>query len=145
MPRADALGFYTGMIMMWSGSIATIPEGWYLCNGSNGTPDLRNKFIVGAQEDDSGVAKTNVTGSLTQTGGAATANLQHTHTLNTYSGGGSGSPANGNRVYADGDNLHYQGSDGSTSTCVQKTMDNQGSTTQSILNPYYALAFIMRG
>ena len=40
--------FYTGMIMMWSGSIASIPSGWALCNGSNGTPDLRNRFIVGA-------------------------------------------------------------------------------------------------
>ncbi len=34
--------------IMWSGTIATIPSGWYLCNGSNGTPDLRNKFVIGA-------------------------------------------------------------------------------------------------
>lgn len=38
----------TGLISMWSGSIASIPEGWALCNGSNGTPDLRDRFIVGA-------------------------------------------------------------------------------------------------
>ena len=38
----------TGIIMMWSGSSTTIPYGWYLCNGSNGTPDLRDRFIVGA-------------------------------------------------------------------------------------------------
>ena len=37
-----------GSIMMWSGSIANIPSGWALCNGSNGTPNLLNRFIVGA-------------------------------------------------------------------------------------------------
>lgn len=37
-----------GMIMMWSGSVATVPAGWLLCDGTNGTPDLRNRFIVGA-------------------------------------------------------------------------------------------------
>lgn len=37
-----------GVITMWSGSVDTIPDGWALCNGENGTPDLRNRFIVGA-------------------------------------------------------------------------------------------------
>ena len=36
----------TGIISMWSGSIAKIPAGWALCDGSNGTPDLRDRFIV---------------------------------------------------------------------------------------------------
>jgi hypothetical protein len=35
-----------GGIMMWSGTIASIPTGWSLCDGSNGTPDLTDKFIV---------------------------------------------------------------------------------------------------
>lgn len=35
-----------GLICMWSGSI--VPTGWLLCNGENGTPDLRDRFIVGA-------------------------------------------------------------------------------------------------
>ena len=38
----------TGLITMWSGSADAIPSGWDLCDGSNGTPDLRNRFIVGA-------------------------------------------------------------------------------------------------
>jgi len=38
----------TGIITMWSGVIASIPTGWALCDGSNGTPDLRNRFVVGA-------------------------------------------------------------------------------------------------
>jgi hypothetical protein len=37
-----------GSIIMWSGSIGAIPVGYYLCNGSNGTPDLRDRFVVGA-------------------------------------------------------------------------------------------------
>ena len=57
-----------GGIIMWSGTIATIPTGWFLCNGLNGTPDLRDKFIVGAKQDDT-VAKTNITGALLQSGG----------------------------------------------------------------------------
>jgi len=60
---------------MWSGSIATIPAGYVLCDGNNGTPDLRDKFVVAAKEDDAGVAKTNVSGALTQSGG----NTAHTH------------------------------------------------------------------
>ena len=53
--------FVAGMIMMWSGTIATIPSGWLLCNGSSSTPDLRDKFIIGASADSGGAAKTNVT------------------------------------------------------------------------------------
>jgi hypothetical protein len=41
-------GFPSGGIAMWSGSIASIPTGWRLCDGTNGTPDLRNRFIIGA-------------------------------------------------------------------------------------------------
>ncbi len=37
-----------GVIVMWSGSIASIPSGWALCNGTSGTPDLRDRFVVGA-------------------------------------------------------------------------------------------------
>jgi hypothetical protein len=37
-----------GGIILWSGSIGGIPTGWALCNGLNGTPNLRNRFVVGA-------------------------------------------------------------------------------------------------
>ena len=36
-----------GLISMWSGTIANIPEGWVLCDGTNNTPDLRGRFVVG--------------------------------------------------------------------------------------------------
>ena len=43
--------FVRGMIMIWSGYISEIPSGWALCDGQNGTPDLRGRFIVGAGRD----------------------------------------------------------------------------------------------
>lgn len=38
----------TGLICLWSGAADALPAGWALCNGSNGTPDLRGRFLVGA-------------------------------------------------------------------------------------------------
>ena len=71
---AVAASFPTGGIILWSGSVASIPSGWALCNGSNGTPDLRNRFIVGAGS----------TYAVDATGGSADAIVvSHTH---TYSG-----------------------------------------------------------
>lgn len=52
----------SGVILMWSGSTDTIPAGWALCNGQDGTPDLTDRFILGA-------GKTYQPGT---TGGAAT-------------------------------------------------------------------------
>lgn len=77
-------GVPSGAIMMWSGTIATIPSGWYLCDGTNGTPNLTNKFIIGADADDGGAAKTSITGSATQTGGSKDAIVvSHNHTANS--------------------------------------------------------------
>lgn len=62
----DALVFSlpTGLIMMWSGSAASIPAGWALCDGTNGTPNLMNSFVRGAGGDyapgDTGGAATHV-------------------------------------------------------------------------------------
>lgn len=56
-----------GGIIMWSGSIVTIPTNWHLCDGTNGTPNLTNRFIVGADADVGGVAKSTITGSALQT------------------------------------------------------------------------------
>jgi microcystin-dependent protein len=69
----------TGIILLWSGSIASIPSGWVLCNGSNSTPDLRDRFVVGA----------GTTYAVNATGGANTVTLDatmipaHTHTFTT--------------------------------------------------------------
>lgn len=45
---ADATPLPAGVIVMWGGLLANIPAGWVLCNGQNGTPDLRDRFIRGA-------------------------------------------------------------------------------------------------
>jgi hypothetical protein len=79
---ASAALIPTGIISLWYGSIATIPTGWALCNGSNGTPDLRNRFVVGAHSDNSTVANTTITGTSTLTGGSKDAIVvSHTHSL----------------------------------------------------------------
>ena len=68
---APATPIPTGAILLWSGSIGSIPAGWYLCNGSNGTPDLRDRFVVGAGS----------TYAVDATGGSADAIVvSHTHT-----------------------------------------------------------------
>lgn len=40
--------FVAGQVIMWFGAVGSIPAGWRLCNGANGTPDLRNRFVIGA-------------------------------------------------------------------------------------------------
>lgn len=36
-----------GTILPYTGSLSDIPKNWYLCDGTNGTPDLRNQFLMG--------------------------------------------------------------------------------------------------
>lgn len=81
MPLFGTGAVPVGGIIIWSGTIASIPGGWSLCDGSANTPgpDLRDRFVVGATQDDSSIAKTNLTGSLTQSGAAAVSS----HSLST--------------------------------------------------------------
>ena len=44
----NSSAFVTGMILLWYGDTSNIPGGWVLCNGSNSTPDLRDRFVIGA-------------------------------------------------------------------------------------------------
>ncbi len=148
-------GAPSGLIAMWSGSIATIPAGWYLCNGANGTPDLRNKFIVGAGS----------TYAVAATGGSADAIVvSHTHTATTSStsltGEISSQYANGSNYggttgvfsqtnyQVDGDGgesragrtIYFDGTHSHTTT-----VSSTGSSgTNANLPPYYALAYIMK-
>ncbi len=157
--------FVSGMIMMWSGTIATIPSGWLLCNGSSGTPDLRNRFIVGASVDNAGVANTAITGSNTQTGGSKDAIVvSHTHTgttdtkilvgeiTNQYVSGSTYGTSTGvfsqDNYNVDGDggesrpgrDINFDGSHNHTFT----TGSTGSSGTNANLVPYFALAFIMK-
>lgn len=47
--------FPAGSIIMWSGSILSIPTGWKLCDGANSTPDLRGRFVIGAGNIDASI------------------------------------------------------------------------------------------
>jgi hypothetical protein len=133
-----------GGIIMWSGTIANIPAGWALCNGLNGTPDLRDRFIVGAGN----------TYAVGATGGANTVTLTvaqmpshnhaitdpgHTHNVISYAGISSGSVRINSATICCG-----SGPTTSSST-TGITINNRGSD-QAHENrpPYYALAYIMK-
>jgi hypothetical protein len=114
----------SGSIIMWSGTIATIPSGWAFCNGTNGTPDLRNRFVVSAQSDDAGAAKTNLTGSLTVSGGS----ISHTHVIPSLS------------LALTASDLINSDPAGDYSASTEVGVTDSTSAPQ----PYYALAFIMK-
>ena len=147
--------FVAGMIIMWSGTIATIPTGWLLCNGSSSTPDLRDKFIIGATADSGGAAKTNITGTPTQTGGSKDASLpSHTHTATVTDAGHTHTTGTTGTTYltevsGGGGRTHPASNGGSTSgtatTGITVANSTEGvSATNANLVPYYALAFIMK-
>jgi microcystin-dependent protein len=138
--------FVAGMIMLWSGSSATIPSGWLLCNGLNGTPDLRNRFVVGATS----------TYAVNATGGSADAIVvSHTHTATVTDPGhdhnltGTSNLQNlGNNKIAIGDDNLQQDLTGriaTNTTGISVAISTTGSSgTNANLPPYYALCYIMK-
>ena len=79
-------GLVYGLIAMWHGTVASIPSGWHLCDGTAGTPDLRNLFVVGASGDSGSVAVTTITGVSASYGGAKTSGLVAGSTIGGVSG-----------------------------------------------------------
>lgn len=164
----------SGAIIMWSGLLNTIPSGWVLCDGSNGTPDLRDSFIVGAGNkynpkntggrSDAVIVSHTHTASSTFTGSPMTA---HTHTI-TDPGHVHALPDSAN---PSGDGAYFDSatgtitrtfdttsaltgvsvnsaSAGTPSGTVTTTVDLSGvdinTTPDTNLPPYVALAFIMK-
>lgn len=157
-----------GLIAMWSGSIASIPAGWYLCNGANNTPDLRDRFIVGA----------GTTYAVGATGGANTVTLTeaqipaHTHTITAttdsqgahthtvsdpghthsyVSPGGTGTIAGGFGISAIGattgsavTGISINSAGAHTHTISATAATTGGGTAHENRPPYYALAYIMK-
>ncbi len=125
-----------GGIIMWSGAQSAIPTGWQLCDGSNGTPDLRNKFVIGAGGKY----------SVSETGGEENVTLKlenipsHNH-MYKYSGAGlAGIGTSDNTFYkvgSSGSNVAYTeyagGKNGNGATVAHNNMP-----------PFYALCYIMR-
>lgn len=121
--------FVSGMIMLWSGTIATIPTGWLLCNGSNSTPDLRNLFVVGADADAGGVAKSTVTGSALQSHATGIVGT-HVHPIKTSTTAGGGT------TYVRVGVAAAQG--------VSQDSDNNTSGNSINITAFYALAYIYK-
>lgn len=107
-----------GIICCWTGSAANIPLGWGLCDGSRGTPDMRDRFVIGAGS----------TYNPRDTGGSTT----HTHSFTTdghnhdiTAGAGIAAGANFNDF-------------------TESASDSGETNPGSSLQPYYALCYIMR-
>jgi len=116
--QSGIMAMLRGLIVLWYGAEADIPAGFVLCNGANGTPDLRNRFVIGA----------GTTYAPDATGGG----VNHTHDFtgdgHVHARGGLAAPA-------------FEGipTDPMLSTAVTGTTDYDG-----ILPPYYSLCYIMK-
>jgi len=141
-----------GLISLWSGAVGAVPSGWYLCDGANGTPDLRDKFLVGAGSSyavgaTGGTADAIVVSHThTATSSSSVSDPGHTHTINQgtgYASGSSGRPATDDSAAAStmDSNSATTGISVSTSTTVASAGT---SGTGQNLPPYYALAYIMK-
>lgn len=124
--QAVAAALPVGIIVQWSGSVDSIPAGFALCDGTRGTPDLRDKFVLGAG------------GSYApgDTGGSSRYSFSHTHKYSGSTSGGLGAHTT-------------SGFGGSTSIAPGHTHTYSGETDSAladveIMPPYYALAYIMR-
>ena len=138
--------FVAGMIMLWSGSSASIPSGWLLCDGSSSTPDLRNRFVVGATS----------TYAVGATGGSADAIVvSHTHTATVTDPGhthvvplmSTNAPSNGsgNLTGANQTPTSFPVTSNSNTTGITVANSTAGASgTNANLPPYYALCYIMK-
>jgi len=137
---ADSLGNAStgtvpiGGIILWSGSTGSVPDGWALCNGSNGTPNLQDRFVVGAG---SGYA-------VAATGGSANAVLiAHAHTFtNRTNASGQNNVTGGPSAITDGALPNQPTSTVGINAAGSSNTSQTG--TNANLPPYYALAYIMR-
>ena len=121
-----------GSIIMWNGAQNNIPTGWALCNGQNGTPDLRDRFVVGAGSSYAVGAK----------GGEATHKLtidempSHTHSYKFKGADIAGAFKK--------DNFFYCQKNPYDLSNTKETEAKGGGKPHNNLPPYYALCFIMR-
>ena len=144
--------FTAGMILIWSGSIGSIPSGWVLCNGTNGTPDLRDRFVIAAGATYAVGATGGSADSIvvTHTHTATVTDPGHSHTfvqMDSYAGSFNPTALNmipgGNTVVG----THTSASNivNTNTTGISVTNANTGTSgTGANLPPYYALAYIMK-
>ena len=137
--------FKAGMIILWSGSFATVPTGWKLCDGTAGTPNLMDRFIVGAGNS---YAVGSTGGSLNHThtvsiGGTALTVAQippHTHDIYANDLLGAGGGSNPDAIL---NGATYVG----TTTATGSGATHTHSASATVIDhrpPYFALAYIMK-
>ena len=126
--------FVQGMIIMWNNTVATIPTGFVLCDGSNGTPDLRGRFVVGHHPSNNDYDINDTGGSESVT---LTVNQMPSHKHDTSVDNTKLFPSSGQT------SINFGGAGGYPATTF--TMSNTGGG-QSHENrpPFYALCYIMK-
>ena len=135
-----------GAVVAWGGTIQNIPSGWALCDGQDGRPDLRNKFIIGAGDlysvGDTGGSADAVLVSHTHTGSTNTTGA-HVHTLvfgfNRFEGPFEAQGGNTNIF-----NRTISGADSHTHTFTMNAVGGSENGVGKNLPPYYALAYIIQ-
>jgi microcystin-dependent protein len=161
---------WRGMVTMWSGTINNIPSGWLICDGTNGTPDLRGRFVLGYNTNASEVTGTSDNNGFTtintgaragpwfsdtigKNGGEVRHTLStkeipsHTHSVNVFKvntwhdGGGT-----------NGGTCCIASGNGAQNVTVTNTTDGGAvgngpltpNTPHNTLPPFYVLAYIMK-
>ena len=137
-------GFPSGGIIIWSGSSAAIPSGWLLCDGTSSTPDLRNRFVVGATDTynvgDTGGSADAIVVAHSHTASSSVTDPGHNHSTGVRSPGNTAADGAG-------DGKCNNGTSGTSTTgiSVSTTVNSTGSSgTNANLPPYYALCYIMK-
>ena len=132
-----------GGIILWSGSVASIPAGWLLCNGAYSTPNLADRFILGAGNlyapDAAGGSTDSVTVAHTHT--ATSTDAGHVHTQTGYT---TGVPqSNGANQYSVV--TPYTLNTGTGVAIITTTNASTGvSGVNANMPPYYALCYIIK-
>lgn len=138
----------SGCIVIWSGAIGSVPSGYTLCDGTNGTPDLRNSFVLGAGNSytvgQTGGSNDAIVVSHTHT--ATVTDPGHTHVQRAYpsvsTSGNTGIPEGGNTSFTAENTTPSTASAVTGISVANSTTGTSG--TNANLPPYYALAFIMK-
>jgi hypothetical protein len=147
-PMID-LGLPAGMIVMWSGATTSVPSGWQLCDGSNGTPDLRDRFVVGAGNtysagDTGGVNEVSLTLNQLPShdhGGSTSSSGNHSHSVASKRSDDGGS---GENVPSINTGVSI-GTSTSTNGAHTHTITAQGGNhAHENRPPYYGVAFICK-
>ena len=158
------LNIPSGIIVAWSGSSDNVPEGWHICDGTEGTPDLQGKFILGSSSSH----------EVGSSGGEETHKLtadempSHTHSVNTSNLSIGSGGAHTHKLYADSGtststrhdivsgvgngNAYFglnpfTGTDGTHTHTISGSMSNEntgGDQAHNNMPPYYALCYIMK-